>query len=102
MKISVEQGTCEVNQVDLLLDTDDIKVLEIGTEDKYPEMGSYSSGHWLSIWPANWQEAGNFKVTKVLFEGLEGSFWHQFQDSSRYSIYVILMKYLPRTTIWRK
>src|ERR1700728_4264847 len=98
MKISVQQGTCKVNQVDLLLDSEDIKVLEIITEDKYPEMGGYSSGYNIAIWPQNWENTTNWTATVVLFEGLEGSFWHQFQDSSRYSISVILMKYLPRTT----
>lgn len=102
MKISVEQGTCEVEYVDILVDKEDIKVLEIGTIDKYPEPGGYASGYYTMIWPQNWEKDMNWNATTVRFEGLEDSFWIQLHDTSRYNIYVILLRYSPRTTLWRK
>jgi len=100
MNIEVEQGSALVNYVDVIIDTDECKVIEIGTHDRNPDLGGYASGSYTTIYPGNWDElnfAGTLEPTYVRF-GMDGENWVQVEEANKHYVIVVMYKWDAKRT----
>lgn len=92
MRLEVEEGSVRISYIDILIDRDDIKVAEIGTVDKYPDFGGYCTGEFFDVWHENWRSHEDWKPTRIKILDVEGDDWLQVHDTSKYLIYMVLLK----------
>lgn len=101
MEIDVIGGTIKVESVDIMREADNIIILEIATEQKYPSLGGYCSGVMMTLWP---EEGDCFDTTMIKFcdPRLATGNWIQVMDVDRYTIHVVLYKHdeESRKQIW--
>lgn len=107
MRVTVKPGRIRVHYVDVILDTEDAKVFEIGLFSKYPEGVAWvDDPHSIEIRIFDGPDTAKIDesteettIARIHLDG-DNKGWNLVTQLGKYSVQVILYHFSERRTLW--